>query len=70
MQSLMAFGCNGLYSNGVMFCFYKNNVAFVRRYKGIDVLKETDLQDQCCRQWSTKCKTPDGSSIAKWTIKK
>lgn len=32
---------NGLYSSGVMFCFYKHNVAFVPRYKGIDELKET-----------------------------
>lgn len=47
MWSLMAFSCNGLYSNSVMFCFYKHNVAFVPGYKGIDELKETRLHDQC-----------------------
>ena len=54
MLSLMAFSCNGLYSNRVMFCFYKHNVAFVPRHKGIDELKETWLHDQCYFQ----CKTP------------
>lgn len=33
------------------FVFYKHNVAFVPRYKGIDELKETWLHDECYFEW-------------------
>ncbi len=44
MQNLMAFSVTGRIQM-LLFCFYKHNVAFVRHFKGIDVLKETDLHD-------------------------